>query len=383
MAGRWDWLLGRERRTRVRVLQSGISFLTYLTGGLVAAWGTSVGVVLESLFVPWAIAVGIACLLFFALARSRIGLRIHDAPFTEVQILWGVLAIDWAYAMCGAWRSSALLPLVMAANFGAMTLSGRRLMRITMIAIVSLAATIALVHYKGLHQLDDLWLDLSNLAFVSAILPCAALLSARFGAVRKQLKTQRARLEEALARIEEIAILDPLTGIPNRRHMLTVMAAEMSRMSRGATAFTIALIDLDRFKQVNDSYGHGRGDNVLRHFAELSMSQLRQTDVLSRWGGEEFLLLAPNTAGDEMQLLLERIRARLLAVCHEGLPSDYRLTVSVGLASAVVGEPIERLLERADQALYCAKRLGRDRIEEAVPASTAATAMLGRQRASI
>ena len=364
-AGRWDGLLGQERRTRARVQQSAISFLTYLTGGLVAAWGTSVGVVSLELFIPWAIMVTVSSIAFFALARSRAGLRIHDATFTEAQILWGVFAIDWAYAMCGAWRSSALLPLVMAINFGTLTLNGGRLMRVTAIAILSLAATIAVMHGLGWHRLEDLWLDLSNLAFVSAITPCAALLSARFGAVRQQLKAQHLQLEQALARIEEIATRDPLTGIPNRRYTLDVLAVETDRLARGGKPFTVALIDLDHFKRVNDTHGHGRGDAVLRRFAELSGAEIRKTDVIARWGGEEFLLVSPDTDTVGARALLDRIRGSLKVTVHDDLPAGFRLTVSIGLACAVPGESIERLLERADQSLYRAKRLGRDRIEEA------------------
>lgn len=361
----WVWLLGREPRTRVRVQQSGISFLTYLTGGLVAAWGTAIGVIPRELFLPWAITLTIACFLFFFLARSRFGLRLHDATFTEIQILWGFVAINWAYAMCGAWRSSALLPLVMAINFGALTLNGRRLTRITILAIASLAVTITLMHLGGPPRPEDLWLDLSNLAFVMAITPCAALLAARFGAFRLQLKSQRLQLQDALARIEEIATLDPLTGLANRRHTEAAMATEMARLLRGGPPFTIALIDLDRFKFVNDTYGHGRGDFVLRRFAELANAELRQGDLLGRWGGEEFLLLAPNTDAEGMHWLLGRIRASLSAASYEGLPEQYRVKASVGLATVIVGESIDRLLERADEALYRAKRLGRDRVEEA------------------
>ncbi|MFT4099737.1 MAG: GGDEF domain-containing protein [Burkholderiaceae bacterium] len=372
--GAWDWLLGREKRNRVRVQHSAISFLAYLTGGVVVAWGTSIGGVPGSLYLPWAITLAIVCLGFFALARSRIGLRIHDATFTEIQIIWGLIVINWAYAICGAWRSSALLPMILVINFGTLTLSGRRLMRVTIIAILSLAATIALLHHRGPPRHADLWIDLANLAFVIAITPCAALLSARVGGTRRQLKIQRLQLERALARIEEIAILDPLTGLPNRRHMLGLMAAEIERQARGGAPFTIALIDLDRFKQVNDSYGHGRGDTVLRGFADIARTEIRENDVLARWGGEEFLLLAPNTDCASMRILLERIRAALRTTAYEGLPADFHLTISVGVASATLGEPTERLIERADEALYRAKRLGRDRIEDAgeLPVSEAA-----------
>ncbi|MFT3801003.1 MAG: GGDEF domain-containing protein [Burkholderiaceae bacterium] len=363
--GGWHWLLGREKRSRVRVQHSAISFLTYLTGGVVVAWGTSIGGVPGSLYLPWAITLAIVCVGFFALARSRIGLRLHDATFTEIQIIWGLIVIDWAYAICGAWRSSVLLPMILVINFGTLTLSRRRLMRVTLTGILSLAATIAWLHHRGPLRHADLWVDLANLAFVIAITPSAALLSARFGDIRRQLKTQRLQLENALARIEEIAILDPLTGLPNRRHMLSLMAAEIERQARGGEPFTIALIDLDRFKQVNDSYGHGRGDTVLRGFADIARAEIRESDVLARWGGEEFLLLAPNTDCASMRILLERIRAALQAAAYEGLPADFRITASAGMACATLGEPPERLLERADEALYRAKRLGRDRIEDA------------------
>lgn len=373
---RWNWLFSQNRRTRVRVQQSGISFLTYLSGSLVLAWGTSVGAIPPAHFRIWASVLALACLVFFVIARSRIGLRISDAGFTEIQILWGVLTIDAAYAICGEWRSAMLLPMVMAINFGTLSLSGQRMIRVTVMTIVSLGATIALMHAFAPMPLREWRIDIANFAMVTAIIPCAALLSARFGQVRHKLRSQRFALERAIAQIEKMARFDALTGVTNRGHMHTILLTEQQRYERYGEPFTIALLDLDNFKRVNDTYGHGRGDEVLRTFARCAASVLRQSDQLARWGGEEFLILAPAADQGTMYALLERLRTRLRATSHDGLPIDFRISTSCGIAMASQGEPLEELLERADEALYRAKRRGRDRIEEAPPP-------LGRTRRSM
>jgi diguanylate cyclase (GGDEF)-like protein len=167
--------------------------------------------------------------------------------------------------------------------------------------------------------------------------------------------------------VERQALVDELTGLANRRHCEELLAAELSRAARFGGPLTIATADLDDFKAVNDDHGHAVGDAVLREFAEVLRSSVRDVDVAGRWGGEEFLLVLPGTDAAGGRRLAERVRklveGRALAT-SEGRPLG--VTVSFGLATyGDDGTTAEALLAAADAALYEAKRAGKNRVASA------------------
>ena len=159
------------------------------------------------------------------------------------------------------------------------------------------------------------------------------------------------------------AARDSLTGMLNRGSFLTEFERELSRVRRGAKALSLAMFDLDHFKQLNDTHGHPAGDEVLRAVAASMRSSLRQQDTLGRYGGEEFALVMPDSDAEAAMRVAERIRA---AVQTRGVQWQHRrlsITISGGIASyAVHGESGEKLIAAADAALYEAKRSGRNRI---------------------
>jgi diguanylate cyclase len=122
------------------------------------------------------------------------------------------------------------------------------------------------------------------------------------------------------------------------------------------------VIDLDHFKSINDTHGHGAGDAVLRHFAALAPRGLRGIDTFGRFGGEEFLIVLPGTGRQGALALAERVRAATEATAWPDLPPGQRVTVSIGVATHAKGEDVTNLLHRADQALYQGKHAGRNRV---------------------
>jgi diguanylate cyclase (GGDEF)-like protein len=181
------------------------------------------------------------------------------------------------------------------------------------------------------------------------------------GALRGYLQVQKRELEASLERIRLLATQDELTGLVNRRHMLALLKAEQAREQRAKQPLmSLALIDLDYFKRVNDTYGHQAGDVVLKGFAEAARGALRGSDVLSRWGGEEFLLMLPDTGEDEAERCMERIQQGLAQVTFASVAPDLKITFSAGLSACRAGESLEAAIERADQALYRAKAQGRN-----------------------
>lgn len=177
--------------------------------------------------------------------------------------------------------------------------------------------------------------------------------------------TERRRIEDELARanqrLEYLATHDALTGLPNRRQLLTVLRDAVGLAGRYRGELTVAAIDLDRFKHVNDTWGHAAGDAVLRGFGELIADRLRATDSVGRTGGEEFVLVMPSTGAPGAAVVV----AQLQELCRERvtIPDGSGLTFSCGLAAYRDGDSAEDLLRRADEALYRAKAAGRDRVE--------------------
>jgi two-component system, cell cycle response regulator len=166
------------------------------------------------------------------------------------------------------------------------------------------------------------------------------------------------------ARLEAMLFEDPLTGLSNRRFILTQLAGAISAARRHTRPLTIAIIDIDHFKAVNDEHGHAAGDRVLAAVASVLREHLRAEDQLGRLGGEEFLALVPDADARVAAAAVEKLRAEVagLAVEHDG--AELGVTISIGWA-AWEGESAEELMRRADEALYEAKRSGRDRVEGA------------------
>jgi diguanylate cyclase (GGDEF)-like protein len=169
-------------------------------------------------------------------------------------------------------------------------------------------------------------------------------------------------LSTALERIRELATRDDLTGCLNRRAMLERMAEESLRCVRSGTPMCLVLLDLDHFKRINDRCGHAVGDEVLRTFVDIAGAQLRATDVLSRWGGEEFLLMLGATDTVAARPCVQRVLDSLAGQRFESLPADVSITSSAGLTECRGGESIVAAIERADKALYRAKNEGRNRL---------------------
>ena len=180
---------------------------------------------------------------------------------------------------------------------------------------------------------------------------------AELARTREQLDIVHRQLAEA----QSESLTDVLTGLANRRAVTQFLAREMARATRQKLSLCVALIDLDHFKRINDQFGHLVGDRALCHFAQLARPVLRETDVIGRWGGEEFLAVLPDTPIDGAVTTVSRIRkiidGKPLVENHQNIPIGF----SVGVARFVSGESADHLVERADRAMYVAKQAGRGR----------------------
>jgi len=170
-------------------------------------------------------------------------------------------------------------------------------------------------------------------------------------------------LNEAL---KDASTRDPLTGIGNRRMLMDRLKAEAARADRMQRPLTVAIVDIDHFKAINDAHGHDAGDNVLVEIAGAIQSSVREYDVCGRWGGEEFLIIMPEIDAASGAAVVERVRSAVRTLCVAIGTSQVTLSASFGVAERLADESVSQLISRADAALFTAKRAGRDRIETAV-----------------
>lgn len=179
---------------------------------------------------------------------------------------------------------------------------------------------------------------------------------------KKLARNKQIEMESVLAQAQEVAHVDPLTFLPNRRTIIKELQSEVMRAERYHSVFSISVVDIDNFKSINDNYGHPIGDEVLRHVALQLRDGIRHPDVVGRYGGEEFIILLPNSdkdaAAEQAARLCQQIRDTN-AVLKE---HKIQVTVSIGIAQFHIGEDSwHSLLKRADNAMFEAKALGRDR----------------------
>lgn len=181
--------------------------------------------------------------------------------------------------------------------------------------------------------------------------------------IRNHLALQQALAELAFKNkeLERLAERDKLTGLYNRRKLDDALAQEVIRSERYHRPLSVILIDIDHFKNVNDTYGHQVGDTVLMESAARLTHTLRTSDIAGRWGGEEFLVICPETAVDTAVMLAKRLRADYTA---QAFPDAGNLTASFGVAAHRHGLQVKDVVHRADQALYRAKEGGRNRVEK-------------------
>ena len=277
-------------------------------------------------FADLLIVVGFVCLMTYAWKTDKSALVGNiTAVFASVATLTMLVFLELNHS----WIFATLV-----ANF---LLATRR------VAIIVSAVVILVVSYVLMRGAMPT-LELATIISVSVLMSLFALIFA-------------SRVDSQHHKLSELAALDPLTGAANRRMLKVDMESGIDAARQGAASCTLAVMDLDHFKQVNDRHGHQTGDQVLMDFARIVQQSMRRTDRLYRYGGEEFVLLLPQTpahsAGLALEKLLVSIRSRLKS-------PDGPVTVSIGVATLRAGEEAADLLNRADAALYQAKESGRD-----------------------
>jgi diguanylate cyclase (GGDEF)-like protein len=297
---------------------------------------------------------------FYVLVRLSRQLRIEPWHLAFAQAVFAVLCNVAGYAITGPIRGASLAVLLVVIVFCTFSLRPRQTYMLCALAILTLGATSAWL--VGLDPAAyPVPVEIFNVALGSISMIAVATLTAEMSRLRNRLRRQKEELLQAVAKIQTLATEDELTSLANRRHMNAVLAQQSAR----AGQVCIALLDIDYFKSVNDRYGHAVGDTVLRLFADTARKELRGNDVLARWGGEEFLLMLPDTSLEDAVRVLQRMAARFSACSVDGIDPSIHITFSAGAAQRIAGEALDATISRADKAMYKAKSGGRNQIVSA------------------
>jgi diguanylate cyclase len=353
------------RRVRQRRQIQIMIAASYLVDGVVLLIYAQAGTIPVAVG-PAFVAAGLASVLFY-LVLSETGLieRFKDHYFVTPQLLIStaiMLAFTYVAPQVGVMFLCTLFTVF---NFGSLRSTPWQ---------TALAWTVMTIGLAWLFLLTDKPVGLPHdglierfatmLVFALAIGRCM-FLGIFSSSLRASLYASGQKLKEAYRRIEELAELDELTGAFNRRCIMRVLGEEIARSSRHGQPCSIALIDLDWFKRINDVHGHPTGDEVLRTFAITMFANIRNIDRFGRYGGEEFLLILPNTPAEAAARLLDRMRAIVAELDWSAFAAGMQVTFSAGVATLRTDEHSDNLLARADKALYASKAQGRNRITSA------------------
>ena len=353
------WLLGHQTFQRLYLTLWLMNTIAYGLMLLLYHYSWSVGLV-DYRYAPvfW-LPIPVASVLFFVAMRSGWSRRLKDPALAAPQMLFCIVMCALGYLLMPHVRGVFLMALPTLLLFGAFTLHPRTCRQIGGLALLVMAVTMA-ASVKFNPQSTSTHREIVMFLASVILLPLVAEMAGRLSAIRHQLRIQKKELKEALERNLLLARQDSLTLLPNRRHAQELLEQEERRARRHNVAISVCLLDIDHFKRVNDTFGHAAGDTVLRLVAQQAVGTLRTSDVLARWGGEEFLLLMPDTALDEAVGVVQRLREHLTQDRVWAQQPHLRVTFSSGIAAHMANEAMADTISRADVSLYQAKQRGRN-----------------------
>ncbi len=338
-------------------------------------------IVLQGWLAPQVLVAFTVCALagvgvFYYIVHRGWNLRLRDPSLVFAQLLFGITLAFVTMTQMGPVVARVLFALtgMVSISYAASTLDRRHLL--ALMGLGSLEAMLMVGYViRGLDS-DARMAELVLLVVLLGVALQVCLYGSVQAALRTKIRERTQSLDRAMheLRLANAALAserdaaasrashDELTGIFNRRHLEGELAVQIARSRRRGTPLTVALLDIDHFKRINDLFGHTVGDEALRHVADVMSRNIRGADVLGRYGGEEFLLIMPDTESESAAVLCNRLRDAVRASRPQGLRDDRPVTLSGGLAELRSQEQREDLVQRADVALYRAKAEGRDRI---------------------
>jgi diguanylate cyclase (GGDEF)-like protein len=349
-----------QRRQMLGVQAVSCSLITLVL--LVYCYAGTISIIIPSAY----FLSGVGLMGFFVvLSETHVNDRFEDHYLTILQV-GGHVALQLGFLLAAPQIGYAFLcVLFLIFEFGALRMTARQATIVWTLTTMGLAPIFLLTNTPiGMPVATSIERLAALLCYVLTIGQCA-FLGLYGSSLRKMLYNRSFELKAANKRIEELAELDELTGSFNRRCIMRMLDDELARAQRVNAPCSVALIDLDWFKRINDAYGHPTGDEVLRTFAITVFANIRNIDKFGRYGGEEFLLVLPETPSDDAARILDRLRSIIADLDWSAFSPGMRVTISAGVATLRADESPDTFLARADSALYAAKARGRNRIASA------------------
>ena len=303
--------------------------------------------------------------------RSGWSERFRDPSLTLFQILFATAIALFIIGHADEARAILLMLFIIAAFFGVFQLRKEEYVLVTLVAVFGFAMIVIgeILDTPDSSRRTQLLLELG---VFTVVMFWIAFIGSYVANLRRKLSQHNRNLEQAAGHLQHMAQHDELTGLPNRRHLIARLELAHATAEAGDHTFSVAVLDLDHFKQINDQCGHQAGDEVLTQFAERVTEIMRGGDQvmrvdeslpdIGRFGGEEFLAILPGTDLDGAHLAAERLRRAISEKPFETAAGHIECTVSIGLAEYQPGEPVHHTVGRADEALYRAKEKGRNRV---------------------
>lgn len=352
------WLFGDSKGQRYATKRLMLTWPCYAFADLILCLAASFGYL-----DPWkaAVQVGYHMLgltVFYLLLRSGKFEDKDEPTLAYPQVLFGCSAVVLSYALDHAASASALQMLPLILVFDLQRLSMRQLITAmvgtpaALCVVLGLTWVIAPETIQGRRELLDL-------LAASILLPALGIIAKDVRDLRQRQLDQRVELQRTLKQLQDLSIHDSLTTLYNRQHMLGLLDSELKRQKRNGRPFSLAILDIDQFKQVNDRFGHAVGDKVLTEFAKLANRHIGAADTLARWGGEEFLLLMPEHAPEDGIKALEALRESVAAYDWGQIKEGLVVTYSAGITAQRAKDELKDSLERADRALRRTNQQGK------------------------
>ncbi len=288
--------------------------------------------------------------LIYMIFRSELNRRFNDPSLTVPQLIVGIVFITWlSYYLVSSIRGAGLVGYVLVLLFGTFQLRLRDFLLLAVLAVVLYAAAMTLLQHLHPAAVE------TKLEIIRFFILLVALLW--LSIMANYISTLRRK-------IERLASHDALTNIFNRRKIFELLDREKSLANRTGSAFSVCMLDIDDFKEINDTYGHPAGDEVLSTLARTLTENIREEDYVARYGGEEFLIVLVNANNkDSNTEYAERIRSIIEKLRFPEISQSLKITASIGVAAYQQPESVDFLVARADRALYNAKMEGKNRVK--------------------
>lgn len=300
-------------------------------------------------------------IILYVVIRTGLNLRFSDPSLTMLQMFIATLLIMITIYFTDHVRGVMLLAYIVTMLFGIFRFKLRQYITYAVFSIISYTLVVILLATHHPDQIDFRIEALQWIVF-AAVLAWFSIVGSYISSLRQKLSATNHDLKTALNTINELAIHDDLTQAYNRRHMFERLKHEKATADRGGSGFSVAIFDLDHFKKVNDTYGHQKGDDVLKFLIQTVKHEIREIDCVARYGGEEFVIIMSRTAAKGAEECAQRIQKIVAEMKFPSFPASFGITISIGLAIYQPTESIDQLIARADKALFRAKAAGRNQV---------------------